>query len=381
MDLNPPRQTFNYHTKIVKCLSSIASLRFISSYPISDYPIGKKRYFKYQKEVIELSNKVYVNRYIPFVNTPILKVITRFISALFFLVSEFKCSKPDYLCVYSVHIPYMLAGLIISKIFKTKTLAVWTDPPALKHPSDGQIKRRLRAFELIISKKLMASFDKLIVISKYLAEDFANGKPYLVVDSIFDSELDSLCNFTQEKKRYDRGAPKLFVYSGTISKKYGLDIMLDAFSCVSDACLHIYGSGCDTEYLKKKIEKVHNIEYKGLLDINEIRKVQSNSDFLLNVRNQSDEFTKYSFPSKITEYLLSRRPVLSSVLPGISDEYYQFLIPLEAYDTSLLKERIMECISSDNETLNSRSQMGYDFIIKRDVEHWANKIKKLLNND
>lgn len=378
LDKNPSRQTYNYHSKLVKLLSKVSSLRLISTYPVSDYPICSQKVFGYERENVCIDSKVVENQYIPFINTPLLKLLTRFVFSTISLFKECLRRKPDYIAVYSVHMPFMLSSILMSKLFGIKTLAIWTDPPAVQHLSDNKIKRYLRGVEKKISRKLMSKFDKLIVITKSLAEDYCVGKPYLVIDSIHDST--SLDKFDScEKNSMDND---LFTYTGTISRNYGLDLMIETFSSMPNtASLHLYGSGPDVKYLTSKIDGIINIEYKGLIDINDVKKVQSSSDFLINIRNNSDDFTKYSFPSKITEYLLSGTPVISSVLPGIPKEYYEFIVPVDGSSIVSLKESIDYCVSLSWEERASLGEKGVRFVESRSQEFWLNKVEELIIND
>jgi glycosyltransferase involved in cell wall biosynthesis len=53
--------------------------------------------------------------------------------------------------------------------------------------------------------------------------------------------------------------------------------------------------------------------------------LQRQATVLVNPRGGTAEFTKYSFPSKIMEYLLSGTPAVIRRLPGIPEEYGEHL--------------------------------------------------------
>ena len=63
----------------------------------------------------------------------------------------------------------------------------------------------------------------------------------------------------------------------------------------------------------------------------EVLKAQSESEILVNPRNDNNEFTKYSFPSKVIEYLGSDTPMIGYILPGMPKEYYDkfYVVPKE----------------------------------------------------
>jgi hypothetical protein len=50
-----------------------------------------------------------------------------------------------------------------------------------------------------------------------------------------------------------------------------------------------------------------------------------NADVLVNPRRNDAEYTKYSFPSKNVEYLLSGNPVVGYMLDGMGQAYRDFM--------------------------------------------------------
>ena len=56
---------------------------------------------------------------------------------------------------------------------------------------------------------------------------------------------------------------------------------------------------------------------------------------LINLRNPEDKYTKYSFPSKTFEYMVSGTPFFTTKLEGIPSEYYNYLYCIDSYETNL----------------------------------------------
>ncbi|MBP3360682.1 MAG: hypothetical protein J6N52_07515 [Clostridia bacterium] len=63
---------------------------------------------------------------------------------------------------------------------------------------------------------------------------------------------------------------------------------------------------------------------------------------LVNPRSATDEFTKYSFPSKTMEYMLSGTPVVMYKLAGIPDEYDEYLNYFDVTSKACIKDKIVE---------------------------------------
>lgn len=75
-------------------------------------------------------------------------------------------------------------------------------------------------------------------------------------------------------------------------------------------------------------EASHNnrkIIYYGRVSNAEMLAIQGKADLLVCPRKKDDFTTKYTFPSKVLEYICSGVPVLSNRLPGIPDEYEQYI--------------------------------------------------------
>lgn len=378
-------QTYNYHSKISSCLMKFCNVRFISSLPVSDYPLYSSFVIRKKEEKIFFDDRVFDVTYIPFINFSVFKVLTRFISAFFYLIKSiyFNENKTDHILVYSVHLPYMFSACLVSWLTGIEIISIWTDPPSVKSPLDSKLKNRLRKFELKASKYLMSKFSKSIVITEALALDFNPKKPWLVVDSIFDMEASAS---TSTHDSISINEEIVFTYTGTIDRKYGLDIMVEAFMGLKDNVkLQIYGIGCDLDYLLERINSISNISYHGLVTIEEIVEIQKKSDYLLNIRNSEQDFVKYSFPSKITEYINSGKPIISSRLKGIPDEYFSLLIPFSSNKSSELKKIILQTIEMSNENkFSDYNERLYKFKRTRTYDAWSLKIMNFLavtNND
>lgn len=159
--------------------------------------------------------------------------------------------------------------------------------------------------------------DSYVFLTEAMRELFPS-KPYGVVEGFLPAE-----SFDATLPRI----PKSVLYTGTLAEKFGIKTLLDAFSSISDpeAQLWICGSGGMQETIKQMQRKDPRIQFKGFLPKQEIAVLQSQCDVLVNPRTAEGVFTKYSFPSKTMEYLLSGSKVVMYRLPGIGEEYYRYI--------------------------------------------------------
>ena len=81
-----------------------------------------------------------------------------------------------------------------------------------------------------------------------------------------------------------------------------------------------------------------------------INELQQKATILVNPRQNNDEFTKYSFPSKTMEYMLSGKPVVMYKLDGIPDEYDNYLTYVNGNDATSFADTMTKiCDLTDTE--------------------------------
>ena len=76
---------------------------------------------------------------------------------------------------------------------------------------------------------------------------------------------------------------------------------------------------------------------------------------LVNPRPSAPEYTKYSFPSKNMEYMVSGTPILTTKLPGMPKEYYPYVYLLEDETPKGITEKLQEIFGL---SLEEREEMG-----------------------
>lgn len=104
----------------------------------------------------------------------------------------------------------------------------------------------------------------------------------------------------------------------------------------------------------------------------------------MNPRQNNEEFTKYSFPSKTMEYLSSGIPVVAYKLDGIPDEYDQYIQYVADDSIESLKKKLVEVCEMTREERQELGNIGRNFVLmKKTVRfrcvkfgHWLMKCCK-----
>lgn len=337
---------------------SVLSLVYVGSFP----KLYKKIYVRGE----QIKNKdIKYWKYCGFINVFGIKHIFRTISATYNLFKWCKNNESNkkYVMVYAMHTPFMIAAYICKKLFKTiKTTIIIPDLPEYMDLSEekSNIKNMLKKIDITISNKLIKNFDNYVVLTKYMIDKLnINEKDAVIIEGISNST--AIKNKIKSNKDM-----KSILYTGTLNKAYGIMELLKAFSKIKNSNyeLWICGEGEAKEDIinMSKIDK--RIKYFGLLKRSEVLQIQSEADVLINPRKAEGEFTKYSFPSKLMEYMASGTPSIVYPLKGMPKEYEDYFYIVEGNSVKDLENKILEVCSNSKRELEIKGINAREFVKK-----------------
>ena len=130
------------------------------------------------------------------------------------------------------------------------------------------------------------------------------------------------------------------LYAGGLAKKYGVLELIDAFDEIGDKkyTLVICGKGeCESE-ITEKARKSSSIVFRGFLPREEVLNLLSKSAFLIVPECPKNDYSKYSFHSKIIEYLGSGTPVIAYMYDGIPKAYNDYILKVDGDGSNVKKE-------------------------------------------
>jgi glycosyltransferase involved in cell wall biosynthesis len=216
----------------------------------------------------------------------------------------------------------------------------------LKHFSNHYIKARLR------------NVSGFIYLTEQMAKRVTVTKPYCVIEGILnDSPLKQTdIDFCEIKNDF-------FFYSGSLSEQYGVKAMVDNFLVLKNTLLKlvICGTGELEDYISRLSKINKNIIFLGQIDNDRVKAYQRSALALINPRQNNSDYTKYSFPSKLIEYMHSGRPVIAYKLDGVPNEYNDFIFLVDDYDMSLANA-MTHVISLDRHKLDEMGLKAKTFI-------------------
>lgn len=308
-----------------------------------------------------------------FWNIPIVKMISEFINVKRTLKSKSK--DTDIVYIYSLHSPFLLAAYCLRRDLP-KVCVIVPDIPEYMSHNKGLLRRWAKKINRRIIDKCLSAFDSFVLLSPYMKDVLPIGdKPWIQIEGIYTDSFDLYQAAAQK--------PKTVLYSGMISSQYGVFDLMEAVHRIEDQDYQLWLCGsCRSELaqLEQYTKTDSRIKYLGMLPMEDVRKLQRQATLLVNPRHSSEEFTKYSFPSKTMEYMASGTATVMCKLPAIPKEYYTHLYFFEDESIEGLKDRIIEICSLPQDVLQKKGQSAREFILNnKNAKVQAAKICELNN--
>lgn len=287
-----------------------------------------------------------------------------------------KSDDKKIIIVYGMISPWMLAAINIKRLYPNiKLCLIIPDLPQYMNNSNNIIFK-IREYLSPNLYKYIPMFDSFVFLTKQM-DDYINSdrKPSVIIEGMVNPDEFII----SESKSTTNN--KIIMYTGTLAERYGILDLLDAFSMIEETSyeLWICGNGNTKNRIIEKATKDHRIKFLGLLNREKVLKLQKQATVLINPRNTKGEYTKYSFPSKIMEYLLSGTPCIMYSLPGIPTEYNDFIFYIDGEGPSAIKNKILEVCSLNNNELIKIGKKAQSFVLeKKNFIAQTGKLTKML---
>lgn len=328
-----PVQTHKLSWAIIRGLEANQGvvIDLISALPISTFPNCRKILVGFRRW--DRGNGS-LNVVIPFINILGLKHLTRFLSCLLFATLwalRTSTSTERIILLYGIQSAHMYAALIVARIFGIKLLDIVSDPPGVMLLGETSFTKSIRRIDRQLLIRAMQSMNGLIVLVGAIADDFAPGVPFMVMEGAVSLRDVTKSYDASTGIDTDQDSGKFIVmYAGGLSESYGTDILLEALNILDDddIVLWLFGSGEMSETVENTAKKDKRIVFGGSVSNDEILERYQRASVLINPRPSSQYITLYSFPSKTLEYMISGKPTITTRLPGIPSEYFEYVVSL-----------------------------------------------------
>lgn len=282
--------------------------------------------------------------------------------------------------VYSAHEPFLEAAAYAKKIDpQIKICYVVPDLPQYMNLDANKsfIYEVLKKIDIAKMEKYSKYVDAFMVLTEQMKDVLKVGsRPSIVVEGIIEDHLQ-----ISEKKAAFVKDEKVVLYTGKMNEKFGVKELVDSFLKLKDQSyrLVLCGTGDCEAYVQSAVTRDNRIKFLGQLRPEEVIQLQKNADVLVNPRANNEEYTKYSFPSKNIEYLLTGIPVVAYMLEGMNEQYKEFIYVIDE-DKRNLVETIEEAMNASviekSRKYNCFLEYAYNNL---QAEHVARRIIEMCN--
>lgn len=274
-------------------------------------------------------------------------------------LKENQSEKDKAVLLYSVYEPIAAPVLKYCKKCGCKAYVIVPDLPRdmYKTISKNPIKAWQQKRYMRRAVACQSKFDGYIYLTEAMAQEVAPGKPYIIMEGIADTAA-------FPERMLPKAEKRAIMYAGAISEKYGLKNLIEAFrqAELPDAELWLFGAGEWACEAKKLAEQTQNIRYFGRVSREEVLQNEMRASLLVNVRDPQEAFTKFSFPSKTIEYMLSGTPLLTTRLPGIPQDYFPHLYSIEDNEVQTICAKLQQMYALPEDVLCAAGAKAQQFI-------------------
>lgn len=353
VDVKPAQQVQKYHRLMAEGLAANENVDVIAiGAPPLSRAITKKVFFRETK----LSEGGVAYGSPRLINIPILLQLSLFFGTFTHVRRACRLNKNNAVVCDILNVSMVAAALLAAKLAGAKTVGIVTDLP-------GFVKTRTSGLISAITNFLLSQFSHYVLLTEQMnAVVNKKKRPYVVVEGQADIRMKERENDLQHKT-----PGYLCMYAGSLNRANGIEILVAAFmeADISGAKLQIYGSGDYENQLKEMCKKNDNIKFDGAVSNEIVVEKQLKAALLVNPLPTNQEFTKYSFPSKTLECMVSGTPLLTTKLPGMPAEYYPYVYLLEDETVSGLKKALRDLLCKPVEELHEKGILAKAFILEQ----------------
>lgn len=371
-----PESSFNHQRAIIECLKKNDKVMMINQMPCGQFLRRFKKIF--------VKGKHYdgFGYLLPSFNI----LIFDFFNYLFSFLKTFKNVYKEFPASTALfYMPFPAKSLCIKVLKKkypqVKLVAIIPDLVQDSYFIGGSslirfFKSKIRKIQGKYVQRNLDYVDGFIYLTEKMRFKFDAEKPYIVQEAIYN--INEKCNVSIKMP-----SCFTFTYCGKVSAENGIDRLLKAFTLedFKHCVLNICGDGPLLQNLRKEYEGYSNIYFHGTISHEKVLEIERNSSVLVNPRYTYLNNTGYSFPSKVIEYLACAKPVISSKLDGIPQEYDEHLFYIEDDSAESLSSIMKKVANMSESELVKVGLQNHRFVVsEKSADSQSDKIANFLRS-
>ncbi|WP_170200317.1 glycosyltransferase [Enteractinococcus coprophilus] len=321
---------------------NVVSSPFLGSFP---------KYFKkirvpdFQLEIVSGAG----GQGIGFLNLPGVKHVSRYFRLRRTLSAAIQTARPPHAVI-----AYSFSAVMAFSLRRVKrldptivTCLVVPDLPGFMNLSAKRSLPRKMLGKLLIKRlyKTLEDVDCAVVLTEPMVSYMGFTKPHVVIEGI--APPSDAPDLDQSSTESPASSDTMIVYTGGLNAAFGVLELVQAFSTLTDPSLRLVlcGVGDAVQAIEEYATSDQRIIYQGLLPHKEVVALQRQATVLVNPRQNTEEYVKYSFPSKLMEYMVSGTPTVAYDLDGMPAEYREHLFIVPENDIASLAKTIQQVLA------------------------------------
>lgn len=290
---NPSNQ--NFHNKLIRSIAINNRVDVISIRPFS------KKLCKTRK--LKAKSKDSINNFISWhylaVNgSKIFKFSNCKKQSMHIMKSIFNKDEDFVIMTDTINPVCIYIANAISKTYSIPTVGICTDSPS-------NITGTNKTYTLYLLKQAAKCYG-YISLTNELSELYnPNNRKTLIIEGIVEDKPDTVNTIGVDSP--------YFFFAGALLEKYGIYNLIEAYKSLktNKVDLYICGHSGNPDKIKEAIASTDGIHFLGTIPVQNVLKYEANALANINPRPYSEDFDRYSIPSKTIEYLSSGRPTIS----------------------------------------------------------------------
>lgn len=359
--VKPAFQSQKYHRLLIEGLAANSRVDVIANPPVNRAVLDQA-FICLSRE--EEGGACYHN--LPAIRNPLLKAAWVGLGTFFQILRL--ADRDSAVVVDGLNRVTALAGMLAARLRRIPCVGIVTDLPDML--GGGGFSKKLANF-------VIDHCSAYVFLTQAMNGHLnPTGKPYVILEGHADIAMEKRTPSLERKQH-----PRVCLYAGGVSRQYGLANLVEGFRLANlpDTELHIYGPGDYVEELKTVAAEDSRVKYGGMLLNTEIVDKEMEATLLVNPRPTSEEFVKYSFPSKTMEYMSTGTPVLTTVLPGMPEEYHPYVNLIREETPQGIACALRETLERSDEALLEQGMAARSFVLtQKDNVTQAGKILEML---
>lgn len=321
-------------------------------------------------------------KHLGFINLPILKQLIlslHFFSSTISWLYKNRFTKDKFIIADAAYVTVIPAVIFAKKIMHCRMAAIFCDIyEYMGNVKDARDNKKIGAthrFFRWLMGKVYKDLDGFILLTEKMNQVVNPlDKPHLIIEGLVDVKMAGY-----ENDFLSKAAQDVVMYAGALREQYGLKNLVDGFMKYENenARLWIYGAGDYSQAIIQASLQDPRILFYGLADNDLVVKKETEATVLINPRPTDREFTEYSFPSKNMEYMVSGTPVLSTRLPGMPIEYYDYIYTIEGNDAIHVTSALQTVFDQSRQTLHNMGSRAKQFVLKK--KNNGAQARKIIN--